>query len=53
MLTFADSASGGFVVESFAQFARDLQASDPVAFGAGIYHFWHPAGVARERRQVR
>jgi hypothetical protein len=39
MVTLADSASGGFVAESFADFARDLEAPDPVAFGAGVYHF--------------
>lgn len=52
MVTLADSASGNFVMESFAEFARDLQASDPMAFGAGVYHFWHPAGVAGSRDQA-
>lgn len=38
-VTLADSSSGSFVTESFTEFARDLEASDPRAFGAGLYHF--------------
>lgn len=38
-VTLADSSSGTFVTESFTEFARDLEASDPLAFGAGLYHF--------------
>jgi hypothetical protein len=44
IVTLADSASGGFVVESFTALARDLQAADPVSFGAGIYHLWRAGG---------
>jgi hypothetical protein len=44
IVTLADSASGGFVAESFAELARDLQAADPVSFGAGIYHLWRAGG---------
>ena len=35
----ADSATGTFVTEKFTEFARRLEASEPVNFGAGIYHF--------------
>ncbi|MBW3626673.1 MAG: hypothetical protein KY412_03580 [Actinobacteria bacterium] len=38
-VTLADSSSASFVTESFTEFARDLEASDPRAFGAGLYHF--------------
>ena len=38
-VTLADSASGTSVTESFRTFANRLEASDPVRFGAGIYHF--------------
>lgn len=38
-VTLADSGSGTFVTEPFTEFARRLEASDAVNFGAGIYHF--------------
>jgi len=38
-VTLADSVSGTLVTESFDEVARRLEASDPVLFGAGIYHF--------------
>jgi hypothetical protein len=38
-VTLADSATGTLVSEPFTEFARRLEATDPVGFGAGIYHF--------------
>lgn len=38
-VTLADSATGTLVTEKFTEFARRLEASDTVNFGAGIYHF--------------
>ncbi|MBW3557683.1 MAG: hypothetical protein KY454_12200 [Actinobacteria bacterium] len=38
IVTLADTFSGTRD-ESFTEFARDLEASDPLGFGAGRYHF--------------
>jgi hypothetical protein len=38
-VTLADSATGTLVTEPFTEFARRLEATDPVRFGVGIYHF--------------
>ena len=38
-VTLADSASGAFTTETFREFARRLETSDPVAVGVGVYHY--------------
>jgi hypothetical protein len=37
--TSAESVSGTFAPEPFSGFTRRLETSDPVRFGAGVYHF--------------